>query len=112
MKSLFEGLPSLHPLLVHFPIVLLLMALISHIGALLLKKHRRPFTVLTFDCYYWEHLELLLQFRPQPIFQAMQMKRPSRFLRSINVLPGSAFGLQVALQSCILLDCEKIQVLG
>ena len=48
MKSLFEGLPSLHPLLVHFPIVLLLTALISHIGALLLKKHRRPFTVLTF----------------------------------------------------------------
>jgi uncharacterized membrane protein len=48
MKSLFEGLPSLHPLLVHFPIVLLLTALISHIGALLFKKHRRPFTVLTF----------------------------------------------------------------
>lgn len=39
MQNLFAGFPNLHPLLVHFPIVLLLLALLAQVMVLFFKEN-------------------------------------------------------------------------
>ncbi len=48
MEKLFEGFPNLHPLVVHFPIVLLLLALFGQVVALGYRRYRRELNILTF----------------------------------------------------------------
>jgi len=47
MENLFEGFPNLHPLVVHFPIVLLLLALLSQVVAVCYSRYRRELNILT-----------------------------------------------------------------
>ncbi|HHG84722.1 MAG TPA: hypothetical protein ENJ82_08225, partial [Bacteroidetes bacterium] len=39
LKADFDDFPTLHPLVVHFPIVLLLLAALAQLGSLLIFKH-------------------------------------------------------------------------
>jgi len=48
MEKLFEGFPNLHPLVVHFPIVLLLLALLSQVVAVCYSRYRLELNILTF----------------------------------------------------------------
>lgn len=47
MFGLSEGFPNLHPMIVHFPIVLLLLALVSQIATLLVQSYLKPLNMLT-----------------------------------------------------------------
>nr|WP_288809873.1 DUF2231 domain-containing protein [uncultured Sphingobacterium sp.] len=48
MEKLFEGFPNLHPLVVHFPIVLLLLALLSQVLAVCYIRYRQELNIVTF----------------------------------------------------------------
>ncbi len=48
MERLFEGFPNMHPLVVHFPIVLLILALLSQVLAVCYRRYRHEFNIVTF----------------------------------------------------------------
>lgn len=47
MFGLFEGFPNIHPMIVHFPIVLLLLALVAQIATLVVKSNLKALNTVT-----------------------------------------------------------------
>ncbi|HAY3550599.1 hypothetical protein KRE47_14460 [Elizabethkingia meningoseptica] len=47
MFDLFEGFPNIHPMIVHFPIVLLLLALVTQIATLVFKSNLKALNTVT-----------------------------------------------------------------